>query len=516
MGFLLFSAFCVLAVVYLNYKKTVAITPLRLKHLVCGMLVYMVVPSALFVLTLPVPGALILGFCLLISYYSVKALRYCAQGELFCSDDGYEVRLDYILLFFGLLILSYDSMFYGRGFLWDWQKNRSVLLCLHSNPLSPVLNYFAEPQDINLRSARLVYYYAMYLPGVFAVKAFTFFRPVEDVKLLASILSYSYFLWNLLGLLLAVLLLPAACRRVYNIKNSNVWGYFYPLLLLYSPMSYLRPAYSNDKLELAYRANWGAFWDTWSWVPSQLIPALFAVLLLFLYRARLDKFPLLLWSTFIIASSAFVWIGIVPIAVFFLFSGASAAPSAPGGRGGFRAFIYAMKAELPWAILIAAVIVLFYLSKVDPVALKLNSTLAMENGYLRYFVFVLTQLLPAGTILLLCRFKKITVPAVVWLSIGILILLPLFEMGFLNDLCLKSSIPANLIIMVFCCIVIQHELTRLNALTAVMLTAYFIMVIPGFIVHTMTVLVAQSQFLEYGVTISRQYCGVDNIWQFLR
>ena len=523
-GYLLFILFLAALTGLLfafNYKKTVRVGPARLRLLAGWALAYMLLPCVLFAASLPAPGVIRAALAGVLIYYFIKTLRALLQDGIFKEEPEYEIRLDFMLLFLGLLVFIYAPLFYGRGFLWDWGKHRGVLLCLYAAPLNPELNYFGLPEGHALQNSRLVYYYAMYLPAVYAAKAAAFFWQAASFKALTQLLSVFFFIWNMLGMALAALLLPLACAKLFDIKNKIAWGYFYLLLIVFSNLGYWQLPFITDHIPggraaaalAEYHARFGSFWKTWQWGPPQLIAALFSVVLLALF-SRLRQFPLLLWSAFLLSCSAFVWLASVPVYLYLFVAESLKAGTGHGFRANAAALLKGKKTELTAAAFFAVLIIIFYAGKTYPESLVINPSLLADNGFIKYLIFLVPQLLPTALVLWLCKVAPKSVPGVVWLAAGLLVILPLFELGFSNDLAMKGGVPLLLILNLFCAAVCQQEFGRLAPAAKIASGVFLLLVAQGFIFSCLTSLASESALVESNLQVIRQYAGSGSIWPF--
>lgn len=530
--FLLILLFALWLLYLSAHKKVIAVGAKSIKCILILTLLYMFLPSILFIASLSLGGFVKSVTVIVLLYYLIKSLRTLVKNDVITKECEYELRLDLLLLALGILVMSYASLFWGRGFVHDWPKHRSVLLSLYHSPFSPnlygfnILPHVLEKYPY-ISNASLTYYYAMYLPGVYATKCLALFIPVTNPRNLVWILSVSFFVWNMFGLILAFLLIPAALTRMFGVKMNRCWGHFYLVIILFIGLNYWYKLYNFYKIlniknpyvghaewATPYFAQFSSFITLWQFVPHQLIVGLLAIVVIFLYRKIIGKLPICLISTFLITGSVFCWVGMLPIALFFLVDWLLS-DRVKGAIKRLGLFLQYAGIQLVATLCIALIVLLFYSGAYYQTPITISNYLLMDSGLWYYSLFLLIELVPMAVILCLCFYKKFSIPFIVWFSIAILILLPILKSEFNNDLIMRASIPALCTVMIFCAFVIQKTFFDSSLAVRILLGLFFAMVIIPFINEFSMGLVNRSEIAESGGKISRQYAGNGEVWKNL-
>jgi len=452
----------------------------------------------------------------------ISALRNTLKDNIIKEKHEYRLRLDFILLCFGLLALSYAALFWGYGFLNDWSKHRSVLLSLYYSPFNPKLKGFIPPLEDSLRNAQLVYYYGMHLPAACAVKLMTSVVKISNLKSLVWNLSFAFFFWNMIGLILAFLLIPVGCKNMFGkSKDSTTWGSSYFAIIGFAGLNYWERALATKRVYAGHAewsttpfAQFSSFISLWQWVPSQLITGLLGITFIFVCKDKFKRFPLCLLGVFLISGSAWCWIGALPIIAYFL----REQYFANRERNFIKRitdFFREMKVELITSIFITSIVIFFYTSSRYPVTFKLNAGLIAGTGLLRYLLFMLIELLPAGIILGIYFLKKRFLPPIVMLSLYILVLLPFLNVGRYNDLVMRGSIPALCIIMMFCGLVVQRTIIHGSVIEKVFIAIFFLAITPLFLNEYVVGLKGRCpRWLEYRAWSAKKYVGTGNTLRY--
>ncbi|MFC1807717.1 hypothetical protein ACFL0T_05040 [Candidatus Omnitrophota bacterium] len=503
----------VFALFFYLSKKTIFVSAKVLKYILALCIIYISLPSVLFILSLHIAVVVKLILCGLVLYYTYKAMKGVFISGVISDRHGYYLRMDIACLCIGLVIVSYFSLLYGRGFNFDWPKHRSILLCLYNNPLDPTLDGFNTPHSSNLSGANLVYYYAMYLPSVYTAKILSIFFTITNIKILAYLLTLLFSIWNFLGLLLAFSLMPVCCNKIFKSTDNRLqWGYFYLSILIFSGLKFWCRILPIEKfrlgecISLSYFAYFNSFILFWTWIPSQLVAGLLGVVLLLIYKDRLEFFSLCLWSTFLISSSAFCWIGSVPIILYVACDRLFRTPR-QNFRYRCRQIFKKMSAEIVVTSVICLITIFFYLSKQYPEVLSINRSLLRKSGLTNYMQFHLVELGPVLMILLTAIKRKILIPAIAWLAVGLFLVLSVFELGAYNELFSRASIPAFCVLMIVFSYVVQHVMSDRSLVRRLPLIILLIALGVSFINDYIYGLRMRSVYISANSQFAYQYAG---------
>jgi len=443
------------------FKKVIFITPGNIKTILKSAVVYMAIPSGLFLMSLPfnisikIAAITLFLFCIFYAFKNVS----CVIGSE--RENGYYLRLDLFLVFIVFLTVTYAGFFLlGHNFVSDWAKHRGVLLSLYFDPVNPGLNGFMLPQGNIFEGGRMIYYYAMHLPAAYVVRLLSVFFPLgESIRGAAFALSFCFFLWNFLGVVIASLLMPIAVRNIIGkMTPPGEWGYFYLALLPFAGLNYWVCAFQSKKILVGlcdwaapYFASYSFFITLWQWVPSQLVAGLLGVIFLLVFKNKMHSLPWSLLSVFLICSSTWCWLGILPIICFFVFK--SLFLDEKCFRVGSAAKMFF---DLIVAMFLTMLVSLFFKNRESSLGFSFNRSLFLADGIMRYFYFLLINLFCVGLIFCLHFFRKKPLPGIVIVTVLMLLVMPLFETGTYNDFVMRCSIPAFLILMMFCAWVIQE------------------------------------------------------------
>jgi hypothetical protein len=496
-------------------NKQHTIKPQHIKYLVVIAFTYMVIPTILFLPSLPVINILKIFVLVLTLVFYIKFIRITLKEPNDVFGGEYNIKAGYLFFAIGLLIISYFGLFQGNGFVVDWPKHRSILASLYNDPFNPTLSGF-QIEDSELLDRPLIYYYSMYMPATYLSIAVTNLFKIVDIKSISYILSILFTGWNTIGLIISFLLMPIVCRKLFRLNVEFGWSIFYFGLIVFSGLDYWAKALMEGKIYVSLADNVGdvfpyyfaqipSFLSHWQFIPNQLIATLLGISVLSIYQDRIDRFPLFLWSTFLVTSSSLAWITILPILLYlvgcwiFTDKGVSI-------RRKVRVFFISMRNEI-WSSAYLAIILLYIFSNRQyTITLGINRSLMESLGGLSYIMFILVELLPFAIILLISKINDNKIPKVVMISIIILLFLPLFQLGLKNDLVLKGSLPLICIIILYSAVILQKAIIRLSKITAVLILIFIIMTIPHF----------ENEYY-YGLnTNSENYCNVfEGIKQYM-
>ncbi|MFC1808328.1 hypothetical protein ACFL0T_08220, partial [Candidatus Omnitrophota bacterium] len=121
--------------------------------------------------------------------------------------------------------------------------------------------------------------------------------------------------------------------------------------------------------------------------------------------------------------------------------------------------------------------------------------------------FLVIELLPAAVIILVCRIKRYSIPALIWFCLLIMVILPLFEMGINNDLVMRGGLVVFLIIMIFCAYILQNIWRDKSLVARFAVILFFVMVMPVFVNEYIYGFCCKSYFFRRRPANVRQYIG---------
>jgi hypothetical protein len=486
-----------------TYKRHIRITRKDVGWIIRGVFLYMFISSTLFVFSMPISILLKVGIALILIYYLRK--YYLGLGRNILLDDfKYQLNVGFLLLFLGVLVTSYLSLIWGYGFVPDWRVHRTKLLALYDNPLEPRIDYASLP--VNEVGNRLTYYYALFLPSAYVAKFTSYVSEIRNIKDITYVLSIGVFIWCLIGVILVYSLLPLVCKRLFNIDSEIKWGVFYLTLISFSGLNYWHKLVFTQKWyvghaewSVPYFAQYSGFLSIWQWSPFHITAGLIGIVVFGLYWKNIERFPLVLWSAFLVSSSVFCYIGMLPIVLLRILK---------WFKGNIR--LFRLRWEFFFAIIVTFIIFSFYLTKLYPEEISINRSLQSEDTMVKYFMFLFVDLSILILILVLSYFNKIPVPCVIWLSILFLVLLPLVEMGRYNDLVLRGSVPALILLAFYSGYVIETAMSKGSLKCRFLVLLFFALTIPAALNEYIMGLLANSALLLEGVKL-RLYLGVDDI-----
>lgn len=483
-GYLILLFGLVFFIFLLSFRKVCFFNVRRIQWALKISLLYMALPCVLFILSLPM-GVLAKAILIALALYSfIRAFRGLSKRGLFHEEDQYVLRVDFLFLAVGLLVVAYAPMFWGEGYLADWFYHRGKLLCLYHHPFAPVLDGFNLPPEFPWGESRFVYYYNMYLPAVYAMKILNGLPWIHFSGDLSGLLSIFFACWNLSGLLLGFLLAPVFCRKVFGEQSAVFWGSFFLVLIFFGGADYWYQWFFKKQFFLSH-AEWGnplvrhqgyfvqfsSFMTLWQWVPNQLVSGFLVLMLLGMYAGQaLERFPFALGSLFLLSGSTWCWIGILPFFLFLLIRSGALERS----RWGEWA---RSKGELAAFLVLSAVTGLFLMDKVESDGFGLNPRLSQMNGWICYLGFFLIEMLVVGIVLAYSFLRRRKVSSAVLFSLSVLFILPAFRsyspsgLETFNNFAMRASIPTLLVLMMFCALTIQgvfQERARTGLLAALL------------------------------------------------
>ncbi|HQP12135.1 MAG TPA: hypothetical protein PK470_05170 [Candidatus Omnitrophota bacterium] len=502
-------------------KHTCAVRGPRIKMVLCAGLAYFALPSVLFCFSLPLPLLHRVALCALVMYCFFNALTRVKKSEtLIRPDHEYILRLDLFLLSLALLALNHGAVFFDLSVVGDWNKHRSVLMSLYDVPWDPLLCTGFDCSGQVPPGTHLVYYYALYLPGVYVCKLLGGLVSSLPVPALWGALSASFIIWNLLGVAIIFLLLPVVCRDLFRPENNGPKGVFYPVLVFFAGMDYWF-IWIAKKTWLIGHAEWGAtpynaqissFISAWSWVPHQLVVAFLGVIFLVLFRKNFSLFPFCLWSVFLLSGASLAWVGSLPLLAYFGVARLIGVRRSLSIRQ-LKAFFSENLVSLLSGILITITIFLFYSTKVEAEGFVRLLTRANLRDF---FLFHFIEFYPAFMISVAYYRLRRTFPPVIGFCFVSILVISAFHGGNWNDLVMRGSLPALALIMVFCAAAVQTIVhARQMAPCALALAACFL-TFPLFLNEYFVALEGMHLQLENGYAVYMQYAGDGRVRGILR
>ncbi len=487
----------------MNKPGTIHISNRMIKTIVIILLTYMIACITPFLLIVSPNTIIKIISIITIAYFYIRSVRQIIDDKVDIIQEGYTIRLDYFIIMLLILSISYGRLYTDNRINRDWVRNRSLLLSIYEDPLNPTMMFFDQTlstEKIDPES-KLIYYHGMYLPPTYILKILLTFHTINDIELLSWLLSMSFFLWSMIGLILSLLLAPIILKSLFNIVIiGKSWGIFFIALLLLTGLNFWykifwiilliqakidmsekyyyieRALITQNEIFTPYYAPLGNFISYWQWTPQHLIPCLITLSLISVYKKNLLKFPLALCSTFLISSTVFSWVGIMMVYSYYLI--AKLIPDRKHikniNRGIIKSFV-----ELSVTIGFVILILLFYLNKqYPPPSISLNPYLFMNIGLFRYIFYIFMELIPFALIVLICRLKQLHIPSIIWTSIIAVMTISLFDYGMFNDTT-KILIPFMMILTLFSAYVITLIIKDNTVHIRVLLIFYLILVLPS-------------------------------------
>ncbi len=197
-------------------------------------------------------------------------------------------------------------------------------------------------------------------------------------------------------------------------------------------------------LSLAYHLEWWAKDFQFSsattqifWVFNQAIPAWVATMLLLLQKGSRNVLFLL---SLVMLSSTFPFVGLLPLAICLFFQ--------RGRKGKFRELLTFQNMV---GVAVIGVVSFLYLTG-NLSSAKVNSPahpFYYQAPVVRFLVYLLFCALEFGVYLpFLWKYRRRE--PLFWVSVGILLCCPFLRVGDSADFCMRASIPALLVLMLFC------------------------------------------------------------------
>jgi hypothetical protein len=510
----LLSLFCCL-------KNECVVRVGQIKKILCAGLAYLAIPSILFCFSLPLSLLQRIVLCLLMVYGFFNAVRRIMKSEtLIRSDFEYKLRLDLFCMSIALLVLNHGAIFFDLSVVGDWHKHRSVLMSLYECPWDPLLCTGFDCSGQVGPGMHLVYYYAMYLPGVYVCKLLGGLVSSLPAPAIWGFLSTSFLIWNLLGIVIVFFLLPVVCRELFQAKDNMPWGIFYPVLVFFAGMDYWF-IWIAEKTYLIGHAEWGAaqynaqissFISAWSWVPHQLVVAFLGVVFLALFRRHLSLFPFCLWTVFLLSGASLVWLGSIPILAYFLMSRLIRARHTLSVRKLWE-FFSANLVNILSALFTTAAIFLFYSTKVEAEGFDILLTRAKLYDF---FLFHFIEFYPAFMLGAAYYMIRRSFPPIIGFSFFSILVISAFHGGNWNDLVMRGSLPSLVLIMIFCASTVQTVVHEKRAAPYILVIIALLLTFPLFLNEYCVALEGMHPQLENGYAVYMQYAGDGRVRGILR
>jgi hypothetical protein len=313
------------------------------------------------------------------------------------------------------LLTGNMALLYGREQK-DWEKHNAILRQLVINEW-PV--HYEDGKALN-------YYFAFYLPAALSGKIIS----PEKTQIPKGILS----IWVALGLIIGFLLLI----DYVGLNKKKIWKVLIALgvFVLYSGWDWLCRLISLRSFPVPWEhiewcagvVQYSSFVTGISWVPQHFIPALLMTFLILKSKdtSYLFLIPvLLLWSPFVAIGSAFFYV------LFFV----NQIIHKKEFRIRFTDFVGAALISIP--------IFVFFLLHT-----KTNLMPHIVITPPKYMLFILTELGSAVLALILLRKYIKQENILIYMTLLVLIILPLFYFGnLLNDFVMRASFPFSIFLI---------------------------------------------------------------------
>ncbi len=401
---------------------------LKEKWLFLASMVYIYVPLMVFFIgfTRPIVWIVIALFVAFVLYRVYTAV---CKGEFACG----RIEVQFFVIIIGVFILLLTGYFASWG-RWvkqtgDWFKHNAVLKDLVERRW-PV--YYSNGNEKSM----LTYYLGQYLVPALVGKLVGSLRSAE----------IGIYFWNEIGLILVWFYLLIYMRKT---KTQVVfWGLFC-LLFFHTPqclaevIAYLFSGVDNlytnsfnlynGDIIIQYSGHFGLL----SWVfPQAIVPWLVTVI--FLQNKSSIKYYLVYMLPMMLFA-VLPMLGLVPLAVgYFLFECFK--------KKRERKFQEAISIENVLCLISygTALLLYYYGNVFEPKPERLSFRLLNYGEHISILlIFIICNVL----IYAICIFKDYKRNPLFYLAFGLLTVLPLFSMGYYNDLVMRSSIPALFIVM---------------------------------------------------------------------
>ena len=414
---------------------------LKQKNLTIATLIYIYIPVVIF----------LIGFTrLLICIPCLLALLFVTRRFLLLINDKCNrfIRIDKRALIMGVIILLLIGFFSGWGRwvnqVYDWYKHNAVLKDLVERKW-PV--YYVNGKETSM----LTYYVGQYLVPAIVGKCFNSFRSAEVML----------YIWNEIGLFLVWL------QLLIFMNNTSALAQIFEticLIFFHVPQSLTELiekivydidnfgtnwVYINDgEIILQYSGNYCVL----EWVFNQTIVPWLIVLLFLEYKDDIKMYLYFMLPMLIFAVLPLV--GMVPLAVGY-------ALNKYISERNIKAFfkeVFSLDNLLCITFLGMPLILYYYGNVLANKPASLSLRFIDYKKYLGvYFIFIICNVVLYAC----CLIRNYLHSPLFYLAFGYLLIVPLFSMGYYNDLVMRSSIPSLFIVM---CFVIDYLTKNFDAI----------------------------------------------------
>jgi len=307
---------------------------------------------------------------------------------------------------------------------YDWHKHNAILADLVRYEW-PLVYHNDQPY-------LLIYYIAFYLPSAMIGKVF------GNSFVAAQIFLY---IWSVIGMIIVYREIKSIFPKKTLIvlllfvvfSGMDVIGIFYKESVDWL----INPTQHIENWSLPVAIEYSSFTTLLFWVPQHAIAGWVITLMLYRYQEEVHS-VFLLWGISIFYSP-FIFIGLFPFIGYIVIKNIKKKKA--------RQYITISNIT---GLMLALIVGLYLISGSSGSSISfLWQDSAVSNVWVVYFVFIVTEVLLLSFALLFSKLSKKEPKGWLYLSIGILIVLPLIKYGHFNDLCMRASIPALLILFIF-------------------------------------------------------------------
>lgn len=396
---------------------------------------------SLVYLYLPVFVFLLAWVRILVALTAVAVCLFCfcrffQKGKEKSALQG-DITVDRIAFIFALCFFIWIGYYAGYGRfvnqVGDWEKHNAVLKDLVGREW-PVLYYN------NGEKSMLTYYLGQYIiPAAIG-------KVVHSVRI-AELALYA---WNTVGLVLVFMEVCVVVQASSFLKQFilalSIPFFSIPLWiseLLLKRISGINSIgsgqwfYRDDTILIQYSSNFTLL----RWVFPQTIPIWLAIAVFLLNKDKIQNYVFLLLPALFFGTLAFI--GILPLAA------GAAIEKLVKNKKVKEWFRQVFNVEnILMSMTVGAVFAFYFWGNVTgekPDAIGFHVMPYTRETIDIYICFVAVNVLPYALIL----FRHHKSDAIYFVSIGSLIILPLFKMGQWNDLTMRASIPALFILMIY-------------------------------------------------------------------
>ncbi len=404
---------------------------LKKKYLIIASLIYIYLPIILFLFGWTKFYFAIL--CCTVLGYGFK----CLWNDYMQNNSDEDIGISGLA--FGFLVIFFCVIGYYAG--WgnfvnqpgDWYKHNAVMSDLVNKPW-PV--YYVNENEHSM----LTYYIAQYLLPAFIGKIFHSFRVAEVIN----------FIWAEAGLLIVYLNLI----RIIKVRSESMQLFasviliFFsgPLLLAQKLVEIIYPElesmaavyhwFSEGEILLQYSSNYVML----SWVFPQTLVIWLITLLFLEHKEYIQDYIVLMLPGILFGTLSFL--GLIPLA----FGVAIEQLVKEKHLKQWLKKVFSPSNLLSLCSFGGIFILYFYGNIISEKPDNISFQMINYEGYWgKYFIFCAIMVLSYAECILSKNLKNV----LYYLSVAILIILPLFKMGISNDLVMRCSIPALFLLMFY-------------------------------------------------------------------